>query len=151
MKDLYLVRRDVLDRIHQNPNAVPVVYPDELGKVLQQADLSAVARESAARLGLAELSQSAQSGLAGLDKALFIAEHIKGHRDLIGFLDRRGYDNASGDSYAAWAILWDGMKNWDNRKWDWAEVATASVLVSLCCPEVEQREPVIVGHGSTAH
>lgn len=150
MRDQYLIRRDVQDRIHQNPNAAPIVYPDDFGAILKAADVPAVARDVLARLGLPTLSEAAQAGLANLDKQALIDRDVKGNRDLIGFLDRRNYD-ASAESYAAWAVLWDGIHHWDNRQWDWNTVAAGVALVALFCPLVEEREAVVIGHGSTAH
>ena len=150
MNDLYLVRRDVLDRIHQNPNAVPVVYPDEFGAILKDADLVAIARDAVARLGLPALNESAQARLSGLDKARLI-DDVKATRDLIGFLDRRGYDNASAESRAAWELLWDGMRDWDNGKWDWPQIAAGTALANLFCPRVEEPARVVIARGSTAH
>ena len=151
MRDQYLIRRDVLDRIHQNPNAVPIVYPDEFGAILQAAGVPAVARDMVAQLGLPTLSEAAQARLANLDKQGLVDNDVKANRDLMGFLDRRSYDDASAESYAAWAVLWEGIRQWDNRQWDWNTVATGVALVALFCPVVEQREAVVIGHGSTAH
>ena len=150
MNDLYLVRRDVLDRIHQNPNAVPVVYPDEFGAILKDADLVAIARDAVARLGLPALNESALARLSGLDKAKLI-DDVMATRDLIGFLDRRGYDNASAESRAAWELLWDGMRDWDNGKWDWPQIAAGTALANLFCPRVEEPARVVIARGSTAH
>jgi len=150
MNDLYLVRRDVLDRIHQNPNAVPVVYPDEFGAILKDADPVAMARDAVTHLGLPALSESALARLAGLDKARLV-DDVKATRDLIGFLDRWGYDNASAESRAAWDLLWDGMRDWDNGKWNWPEIATGTALAALYCPPVEEPERVVIAHGSTGH
>lgn len=149
MKNLYLSRRDVLDRIHQNPNAVPVVYPDEFGRIVGGADLAAIATDAAGRLGLA-LDHEALARLAGLDKAA-LTDAVKATRDLIGFLDRRGYDNDSPSSRAAWEILWDGMREWDNRAWDWAEIGAGTALAYLFCPTVEEQDAAILARGSTAH
>lgn len=151
MKDQYLVRRDVLDRIHQNPNAAPVVYPDQFGAILNETDVPATARDAAARLGLPALSQAALARLANLDKQGLLDNEVKANRDLFGFLDRRGYDNRSAESYAAWAVLWDGMAHWDNTKWDWKVLATGVALASLFCPLVEEREQIVIGRGSTGH
>ena len=150
MNDLYLVRRDVLDRIHQNPNAVPVVYPDEFGAILKDADLGATAARAVARLGLPALRESALARLSSLDKAGLV-DDVKATRDLIGFLDRRGYDNAGAESRAAWELLWDGMRDWDNGKWDWPQIAAGTALADLFCPPVEEPERVVIARGSTAH
>lgn len=149
MRDLYLTRRDVLDRIHQNPNAVPVVYPDEFGAIVREANLSEVASGAAGRLGLA-LDHEALARLAALDTAELI-DAIKSTRDLIGFLDRRGYDADSATSRATWEILWDGMRNWDNRQWDWAEIGAGTALAYLFGSVVEEQEATILARGSTAH
>ena len=146
----YRVRRDVLDRIHQNPNAVPVVNPDNFGDILGAADVVAIAHDAVRRLGLPALSENVLERLGALDEKGFIAHQIKGNRDLIGYLDNRGYDDSPG-SLAAWTVLWDGMRDWDNRKWDWAEIATGAALASLCCPLVEEYEQIVLAHGSTAH
>jgi hypothetical protein len=150
MQELYLTRRDVLDRIHQNPNAVPVVYPDEFGAILKGADVAAVARDAVARLSLPALSDDVTGRLAQLDKEGLVAA-IKARRDLIGFLDQRGYDAGSNDCRAAWEVLWDGMRHWDNRQWDWAEIAAGTALADLACPLVEEREAVVLARGSTGH
>ena len=149
MRDIYLSRRDVLDRIHQNPNAAPVVYPDEFGAILARADLAAIAGEAIARLGLPPLSEGALARLAGLDKAALI-DALKAKRDLIGFLDAHDYDDGA-EARAAWGVLWDGMSRWDNRAWNWQQIAAATAMVDLFCPPVEQREAVVLARGSTAH
>lgn len=149
MTDLYLRRRDVLDRVHQNPNAVPVVYPDEFGAILAGADLVALARDSAERLGLS-LDQDVVTRLSGVDKGQLVAA-IKARRDLIGFLDQRGYDDDSAGSHAAWEVLWDGMRDWNNRQWDWPRIGAGTALAQLYCPVVEEREAVVLGRGSTSH
>jgi hypothetical protein len=149
VKELFLTRRDVLDRIHQNPNAVPVVYPDEFGTIIAAADLSVLARDAAGRLGLT-LDHEALARLSALDTGELV-DAIKATRDLIGFLDRRGYDAASALSRATWEILWDGMRQWDNRQWDWAEIAAGTALAYLYAPAVEEQEAVVLARGSTAH
>lgn len=151
MKDQYLVRRDVLDRIHQNPNAVPVVDPDEFGATLLAADTAAVARDAAARAGLPPLSDGAVSRLANLDRQRLIDQDIKGNRDLFGFLDKRGYDDASPESYAAWAIAWDGMRHWDNLQWSWPTIAVGVALIDQFCPVIQEYEQVVLARGSTGH
>lgn len=150
MKDLYLVRRDVLDRIHQNPNAVPVVYPDTLGEILLQADVPAILAGAQERLGLPVLDAESQARLGALDKPALIAQ-IKSRRDLIGFLDHLGYDDAAAGARAAWEVLWDGMRAWDNRSWDWQTVAAGTALASLFCPTVQERETTVLARGSTSH
>lgn len=149
MRDIYLSRRDVLDRIHQNPNAAPVVYPDEFGAILMGADVTAIAGAAIARLGLASLPESALARLAALDKAALI-DALKARRDLIGFLDAHDYDDGA-EARAAWRVLWDGMSQWDNRAWNWPQIAAATAMVDLFCPPVEQHEAVVLAHGSTAH
>ncbi|HZS86096.1 MAG TPA: hypothetical protein VFE42_01225 [Chloroflexota bacterium] len=151
MKDQYLVRRDVLDRIHQNPNAVPIVYPDEFGAILNDTDVVATARDTVARLGLPALSDAALSRLGALDKKDLLEARIKGNRDLIGYLDKRDYDNDSAESLAAWSVLWDAMRNWDNRQWDWKVFAAGVALIDLFCPVVVEAEQVVLAQGSVAH
>lgn len=150
MQDQYLIRRDVLDRVHQNPNAVPVVYPDKFGAILQDADVAAIARDAVTRLGLPPLAEGIAARLAALNKQALIDE-VKANRDLIGFLNKRGYDNTSAESRAAWEVLWDGMRAWDNRSWDWPEIAAGTALAELWCPLVEEREAVVIARGSTGH
>lgn len=149
MRDIYLSRRDALDRIHQNPNAVPVVHSDEFGAILMQADLAAIAGEAIERLGLPPLPAGALARLAALDKPALI-DAIKAQRDLIGFLDKRDYDDGA-EARAAWQVLWDGMRQWDNRVWDWPQIATGVALVDLFCSPVEERAAVVLAHGSTTH
>ena len=151
MKDQYLVRRDVLDRIHQNPNAVPIVYPDEFGAILNDTDVVATARDTVARLGLSPLSDAALSRLGALDKKDLLEARIKGNRDLIGYLDKRDYDNDSAASLAVWSVLWDAMRSWDNRQWDWKVFAAGVALIDLFCPVVVESEQVVLAQGSVAH
>jgi hypothetical protein len=151
MKDQYLVRRDVLDRIHQNPNAVPIVYPDEFGAILNDTDVVATARDAVASLGLPAFGETTLSRLGALDKKDLLEAHIKGNRDLIGYLDKRDYDSDSAESGAAWAVLWEAIRNWDNRQWDWKVFAAGVALIDLCCPTVAEAERVVLAQGSVAH
>jgi hypothetical protein len=150
MRELYLVRRDVLDRLYQNPNAVPIVDPDRFGAILHGADIPAIAGEVAARLDLPPLDAADQARLAGLDKPAVMAA-LKAKRDLIGFLSNESYAEDSAGSRAAWEVLWDGMRPWDNRAWDWPRIAAGTALAALFCPPVEEQQAVVIARGSTAH
>jgi hypothetical protein len=127
---------------------VPVVYPDEFGTIVQATDLMTTARAATERLGIT-LPGDALARLGALDKVALLGA-IKARRDLIGFLDERSYDDGDG-SRAAWQVLWDGMRQWDNRSWDWEQIAAGTALVSVCCPVVEEREAMVLARGSTGH
>jgi len=48
-------------------------------------------------------------------------------------------------------VLWDGMRSWDNRNWDWQTLATGVALAGMFCPAVEEREAAVLARGSTTH